>query len=303
MNNKSQKITNRSQIIIATTLGAIFVIFMLIFIILIPLPTSYQFWAFRVIFALSVAAIASILSGSIYLENKFFKLTGPLAVFIVVLFLKIEFYPFDTYLENPDIQIRIQQLEKKNINLQQNYDRLQEKSNNLQENYNDLQGKNNNLLQKYSNLQQRDSDLLKEYDNLQEKDNDLKKNYNSLQKKYNGLKDEYNNLSNKITKLNKTEKLSYPYENYESARNTLNEFIKLFSYINGEDNRNILNRIFTIYSRKNRFVDLVVIIVKIIITLFAFASIFNSDGDSNSIVLGKYLSKINCIFFDKVLDD
>lgn len=82
------KETPKWQLIVGLILGVLFVIIVLLLVILIPEPSSTQFFVFRGVFALSLAAIAAIIPGLLNVESRFQKLsiraTGAIAVFVIV---------------------------------------------------------------------------------------------------------------------------------------------------------------------------------------------------------------------------
>lgn len=259
MNNQSQ---SHSQIIIATILGVTFIIFMLVFSVIIPLPTSYQSWVFRIVLSLSAAALASILSGSIYFKNKFLKVTGPLAIFVIVFFSKIQPYPSNNYLINPDVQIKIEQLKKA--------------SNDLRKENNNLQKKNNSLYDKY---------------------NDLQKKHDTLQEKHNVLREEYDIILNtnakvKVQQLEK-ENLNLNLEIQELKKENLNlkKDIGILSKQDSKEKKSIWLKLITIQERKNNISNTLAVILKIIITtaalffiIIGFLSLFDEEYFMQGIV-------------------
>lgn len=85
------KETPKWQLITALIVGVVFVFLILIAVIFIPNPTSTQFFIFRGLFAMSLAAIAAIIPGLLNVESRFqkfsIKATGAIAVFVIVWFL------------------------------------------------------------------------------------------------------------------------------------------------------------------------------------------------------------------------
>ncbi|WP_125782554.1 hypothetical protein [Pseudoalteromonas rubra] len=82
------KETPKWQLITGLVVGIFFAVVILVAAFLIPTPTSTQFFIFRGVFAISLAAIASIIPGLLNVEARFQKgsvrATGAIAVFIVV---------------------------------------------------------------------------------------------------------------------------------------------------------------------------------------------------------------------------
>lgn len=80
--------TPKWQLIIGLVIGIIFALLILALSVLIPSPTPTQFFIFRGVFAISLAAIATIIPGLLNVESRFqkfsIKATGAIAVFIIV---------------------------------------------------------------------------------------------------------------------------------------------------------------------------------------------------------------------------
>ncbi|MDP2128308.1 MAG: hypothetical protein Q8K97_13125 [Pseudohongiella sp.] len=76
------------QLITGLVVGVFFALIILVSAIFIPNPTSTQFFIFRGVFAISLAAIAALIPGLLNVESRFQKLsikaTGAIAVFFVV---------------------------------------------------------------------------------------------------------------------------------------------------------------------------------------------------------------------------
>ncbi len=80
--------TPKWQLISGLVIGLLFALIVLIAAIFIPSPTPTQFFIFRGIFAVSLAAIAAIIPGLLTVESRFQKFsvraTGAIAVFVIV---------------------------------------------------------------------------------------------------------------------------------------------------------------------------------------------------------------------------
>ena len=80
--------TPKWQLISGLVIGVLFASIILLAAILIPNPTPTQFFIFRGIFAVSLAAIAAIIPGLLTVESRFQKFsvraTGAIAVFVIV---------------------------------------------------------------------------------------------------------------------------------------------------------------------------------------------------------------------------
>lgn len=80
--------TPKWQLITGLVIGVLFALLILISAIFIPNPTPTQFFIFRGIFSVSLAAIAAIIPGLLNVESRFQKFsiraTGAIAVFIIV---------------------------------------------------------------------------------------------------------------------------------------------------------------------------------------------------------------------------
>jgi len=80
--------TPKWQLITGLVIGVLFALLILLLAILIPNPTPTQFFIFRGVFAISLAAIAAIIPGLLNVESRFQKFsiraTGAIAVFIIV---------------------------------------------------------------------------------------------------------------------------------------------------------------------------------------------------------------------------
>lgn len=80
--------TPKWQLISGLVIGALFASIILLAAILIPNPTPTQFFIFRGIFAVSLAAIAAIIPGLLTVESRFqqfsVRATGAIAVFVIV---------------------------------------------------------------------------------------------------------------------------------------------------------------------------------------------------------------------------
>jgi uncharacterized PurR-regulated membrane protein YhhQ (DUF165 family) len=82
------KETPKWQLITGLIVGVVFAFLILVAVIFIPNPTSTQFFIFRGVFAISLAAIAAIIPGLLNVESRFqkfsIKATGAIAVFVIV---------------------------------------------------------------------------------------------------------------------------------------------------------------------------------------------------------------------------
>ena len=82
------KETPKWQLITGLIIGCVFALIILISVIFIPNPTSTQFFIFRGVFAISLAAIATVIPGLLNVESRFqgfyIKATGAIAVFVIV---------------------------------------------------------------------------------------------------------------------------------------------------------------------------------------------------------------------------
>jgi hypothetical protein len=80
--------TPKWQLVLGLTVGLLFALIVLVSAILIPNPTPTQFFIFRGVFAISLAAIAAIIPGLLNVESRFqkfsIKATGAIAVFVIV---------------------------------------------------------------------------------------------------------------------------------------------------------------------------------------------------------------------------
>ncbi|MCG3740680.1 hypothetical protein [Vibrio cincinnatiensis] len=80
--------TPKWQLISGLVIGVLFALIALIAAIFIPSPTPTQFFIFRGVFAVSLAAIATIIPGLLTVESRFQKFsvraTGAIAVFVIV---------------------------------------------------------------------------------------------------------------------------------------------------------------------------------------------------------------------------
>jgi len=80
--------TLKWQLISGLVFGVLFASIILLAAIFIPNPTSTQFFIFRGVFAVSLAAIAAIIPGLLTVESRFQKFsvraTGAIAVFVIV---------------------------------------------------------------------------------------------------------------------------------------------------------------------------------------------------------------------------
>jgi hypothetical protein len=82
------KETPKWQLITGLIVGVLFALVILGAVVIIPNPTPTQFFVFRGVFAISLAAIAAIIPGLLNVESRFQKLsikaTGAIAVFVLV---------------------------------------------------------------------------------------------------------------------------------------------------------------------------------------------------------------------------
>ncbi len=82
------KETPKWQLITGLVIGLLFALLVMGAVIFIPNPTSTQFFIFRGVFAISLAAIAAIIPGLLNVESRFqkfsIKATGAIAVFVIV---------------------------------------------------------------------------------------------------------------------------------------------------------------------------------------------------------------------------
>ncbi|OOE77102.1 hypothetical protein [Salinivibrio sp. ML290] len=82
------KETPKWQLITGLAVGLTFALLVMTAAIFIPNPTSTQFFIFRGVFAISLAAIAAIIPGLLNVESRFqkfsIKATGAIAVFVIV---------------------------------------------------------------------------------------------------------------------------------------------------------------------------------------------------------------------------
>lgn len=80
--------TPKWQLVTGVVIGVLFALIILLSAIFIPSPTPTQFFVFRGVFALSLAAIAAIIPGLLNVESRFHKFSirtgGAIAVFIIV---------------------------------------------------------------------------------------------------------------------------------------------------------------------------------------------------------------------------
>ena len=80
--------TPKWQLIIGLIIGLVFALIIIGAVIVIPNPTATQFFIFRGVFAISLAAIAAIIPGLLNVESRFqkfsIKATGAIAVFVIV---------------------------------------------------------------------------------------------------------------------------------------------------------------------------------------------------------------------------
>jgi hypothetical protein len=80
--------TPKWQLVTGLAIGALFALLILLLVIFIPSPTPTQFFIFRGVFSVSVAAIAAIIPGLLNVESRFQKFsiraTGAIAVFIIL---------------------------------------------------------------------------------------------------------------------------------------------------------------------------------------------------------------------------
>lgn len=82
------KETPKWQLITGLIIGVVFALIILIAVVFIPEPKPAQFFIFRGVFAISLAAIAAIIPGLLNVESRFnkfsIKATGAIAVFVIV---------------------------------------------------------------------------------------------------------------------------------------------------------------------------------------------------------------------------
>jgi hypothetical protein len=82
------KETPKWQLVTGLCVGLVFSLIILALVVLIPNPTAIQFFIFRGLFAISLAAIAAIIPGLLNVETRFQKFsvraTGAIAVFVLV---------------------------------------------------------------------------------------------------------------------------------------------------------------------------------------------------------------------------
>ncbi|EXS34147.1 hypothetical protein [Acinetobacter sp. 826659] len=80
--------TPKWQLVTGLVVGVLFALIILLSAIFIPSPTPTQFFVFRGVFAVSLAAIAAIIPGLLNVESRFHKFsiraTGAIAVFVIV---------------------------------------------------------------------------------------------------------------------------------------------------------------------------------------------------------------------------
>ncbi|MCD1640874.1 hypothetical protein K7H92_19315 [Pseudomonas stutzeri] len=80
--------TPKWQLLVGLAVGVLFSLIILASAIFIPSPSSTQFFIFRGVFAISLAAIAAIIPGLLNVESRFqkfsIKATGAIAVFVIV---------------------------------------------------------------------------------------------------------------------------------------------------------------------------------------------------------------------------
>ena len=85
------KETPKWQLITGLVIGVTFALLILAAVVFIPSPTVTQFFIFRGLFAIALAAIAAIIPGLLNVESRFqkfsVKATGAIAVFVIVWFL------------------------------------------------------------------------------------------------------------------------------------------------------------------------------------------------------------------------
>lgn len=82
------KETPKWQLVTGLVIGVVFSLIILVMVVYIPNPTPPQFFVFRGLFAISLAAVAAIIPGLLNVESRFnrfsVKATGAIAVFILV---------------------------------------------------------------------------------------------------------------------------------------------------------------------------------------------------------------------------
>lgn len=80
--------TPKWQLVTGLVIGVLFALIILLSAIFIPSPTATQFFVFRGVFAISLAAIAAIIPGLLNVESRFqrfsIRATGATAVFVIV---------------------------------------------------------------------------------------------------------------------------------------------------------------------------------------------------------------------------
>lgn len=82
------KETPKWQLITGLVIGLVLALAILVLVVFIPNPTPSQFFVFRGLFAISLAAVAAIIPGLLNVESRFnrfsVKATGAIAVFVLV---------------------------------------------------------------------------------------------------------------------------------------------------------------------------------------------------------------------------
>lgn len=85
---KDLKYTPKWQLVTGLVIGIVFALIILVLVVFIPNPTPSQFFVFRGLFAVSLAAVAAIIPGLLNVESRFnkfsIKATGAIAVFVLV---------------------------------------------------------------------------------------------------------------------------------------------------------------------------------------------------------------------------
>ncbi len=85
---KDLKNTPKWQLVTGLVIGLMLALIILVLVVFIPNPTPSQFFVFRGVFAISLAAVAAIIPGLLNVESRFnkfsIKATGAIAVFILV---------------------------------------------------------------------------------------------------------------------------------------------------------------------------------------------------------------------------
>lgn len=80
--------TPKWQLITGLAIGILIAVVILVLVVFIPNPTPVQFFVFRGLFSISLAAIAAIIPGLLHVESRFQKFsiraTGAIAVFILI---------------------------------------------------------------------------------------------------------------------------------------------------------------------------------------------------------------------------